>query len=254
MVHLGKAAIVRSILQAERKSKLFSNMAESTPFDMANVADSWFVLFMRALSSGLRIDNVRALAHNVSFVVFNYDRCLEQFLFKAIQQLYAISAQEADRILDTFSIHHPYGVVAPLRTTVDLNGRIPFGGLAESGDKYLLLAQSIKTFTEQLSDPESERRIKQAMEEAECIVFLGFGFHPANLTLLNPERTMAQRPVFATAYGMSESDVNSVFNAVDSMYEKIPRIGSLQNPFIVIDNTAKCLDLFQNYSRAIRGI
>jgi hypothetical protein len=50
---------------------------------------------------------------SVSFIVFNYDRCLEQFLFHALQKLYGLESQEAFAMLTDLRIIHPYGADPP---------------------------------------------------------------------------------------------------------------------------------------------
>ena len=74
----GKAAIVRSILEAEAKSKFyFDRFVEPDGFDPDEFADTWFSKFMYMLGRGIPKENVSEIFDNVRFVVFNYDRCVE---------------------------------------------------------------------------------------------------------------------------------------------------------------------------------
>ncbi len=108
---------------------------ESQVFDPARISDTWFVKFMYMLGRGVPKENVREIFNNVSFIVFNYDRCVEFFLRNALRVLYGISNNEAQEVVDGLSFVHPYGVV----------GGVPFGATSAN---YLQLAYGMKTYTE----------------------------------------------------------------------------------------------------------
>ena len=87
----GKVAIVKTVLEAERQSKLyFERWTRGEGFNPDKFANTWFVKFMHMLGRGIPKENVREIFDRVSFVVFNYDRCVEYFLFHALQKLYGI--------------------------------------------------------------------------------------------------------------------------------------------------------------------
>jgi hypothetical protein len=68
---------------------------------------------------------VLKLFENASFIIFNYDRCLEQFLVNALPRLYAISETEADSIVHNINIIHPYGSVGELGRIASRSGLHP---------------------------------------------------------------------------------------------------------------------------------
>jgi hypothetical protein len=85
----GKIAIVASILTEEHKSKLHNDPfgKNNRPiFDSGSLDDTWYIKFFRMLSSGVDQNHVQSIFNNVSFVVFNYDRCIEFFLGEALQK------------------------------------------------------------------------------------------------------------------------------------------------------------------------
>ncbi len=87
----GKLAIVRSILEAELNSHLFfDDRKRDAKLNFANLQETWYNNFSRLLVEGCPNENVYNLFDNVSFIIFNYDRCIEQFLFNAVQNYYAI--------------------------------------------------------------------------------------------------------------------------------------------------------------------
>lgn len=251
---MGKAAIVRCILEAERGCKLYIDSdGDRQSLNTSKIADTWYVKFMQMFSAGLSQANIYEVSKSASFIVFNYDRCFEFFLFKALQQLYAISAQDAEGILNSLSVLHPYGKVGALQTRLNQASTLPFGGYGESIDDYLSLASAIKTYTEQIEEDGILSQIKEEVAKADCIVFLGCAFHAVNMRLLDPGKQLSQRPVFGTAFNMSSSNASAIFDAVDKMFVHVPRIGSDKNPFITIDSNATCRKLLDDYQRAIIG-
>ncbi|WP_426533657.1 hypothetical protein [Bradyrhizobium sp. McL0615] len=122
VVTVGKAAIVRSILNAERHCKLYVDPSNTyNRLDVAKIRDSWFVKFMQVLGPGRKAHEVENVLDDVSFITFNYDRCLEYFLHHALQLMYGIQRQRAAEIVSRANIIHPYGSVGSLE-------RVLFGG------------------------------------------------------------------------------------------------------------------------------
>jgi hypothetical protein len=136
VVRCGKAAIAKSILEAERNSSLyFERTEESSTIDFSGIADTWLVRFMRMLAQ----PDLRKVFEQVAFIVFNYDRCLEYFLLHALQRLYGIDESEAQSICETLTIIHPYGSMGGL-SSLGLKG-VPFG--ASGTNKIVEIASGI---------------------------------------------------------------------------------------------------------------
>lgn len=108
----GKIAIARSILEAERQSKLFyerRNVRDTINFK--SIADSWYGGFYQLLSQGVTKDNFGAIFENVTIISFNYDRCIEHYLVHAIAAHYQIPIEAASKLVESLTIFHPYGSV-----------------------------------------------------------------------------------------------------------------------------------------------
>ena len=87
----GKLAIVRSILLAERESKLYfdkSNINSKINFD--KLKDTWFSRFFMLLTENCKISDLPQRLKSNTFIIFNYDRCIEHFLYYSIQNYYGI--------------------------------------------------------------------------------------------------------------------------------------------------------------------
>lgn len=210
IVEYGKAAIVKCILEAERRSKLFfdRNSARSASTDatinFGACADTWLVKLMRLLGRGLPHANRAQIFEKCSFVIFNYDRCIEHFFIHALQRLYKIDQQEAIAILSTANIFHAYGSTGELDGIVGTGGRAPFG--AERADYRRIGETTIKTYTESV---ESDQ-IRNCIDRAQHIVFLGFAYHDQNLALLSQDEEIGEKSILGTAFRRSENDIRVI--------------------------------------------
>lgn len=241
-----KLAIIKSIIEAERSSNLFFNKLHNPlGFDFKKIELTWYLPFFQILMENCELEDFKKRLKEISFIVFNYDRCVEQFLFYAIQSLYRISIAEAKEIIEEISIYHPYGSVGKIDYTGQDDG-VSFGRL-KGRTSIIDLAKQIRTFTEG-TDPNSSEinSIKSAIKSSDRLVFIGFGFHKLNLNLLQPEygeneEARVQR-CYATAYGISKSDQVEI--------EKSIR-GRIRGVRDVIFSETTCYDFFGEFRRSL---
>jgi hypothetical protein len=240
--HYGKAAIIKTILETEHSSKLYFNPFDGGQFNIAKFADTWFVKFMYMLGRGIPKEDVKTIFDRVSFIVFNYDRCVEFFLLHALQQLYRISDAEAKSIISTLRIIHPYGTVPP---------NISFG---HTNVNCAQLISSIKTYTEQIADASIAEQVAAYLEQADHIVFLGFAYHDQNMALLRPpiDEFSPSKKIFGTAYGMSKSDVEVVGHQIDAWFTGHDA-RAYRASMIKLESGLKCAGLFDNYAKSLTG-
>lgn len=243
-VLLGKLGIVRAIANAEGKSALRPNRGNNSPFQMRDLGGTWYVDLARQLFTGVPARHPAHAFEGVSFVVFNYDRCLEVFLVEALKRYFQISASQAVDIVSRVAIYHPYG---SLGTPFPANeGHVPFA--AESFD-LLSSADGIRTYSEAV-ESDMIKAVQQAVRRAESIVFLGFAYHDQNMRLIDPEfGGLSMRPsrAFATTYGLSESDRKYVESEISEMLwgdllDNVPKVQSA---------SATCHDFFQAFWRSL---
>jgi hypothetical protein len=245
---MGKAAIVQTILTAETSSSLFFN-PYSYQETFNKIEDTWFMKFFRLLGRGINLGNAREIFERVSFIIFNYDRCIEHFLINALSLVYTIPLDEAASIVADLDIIHPYGTVGelPLLSKTD---PVPYGPLRDGNFDYTVLAERIKTYTEQIGGAEETNAIRNEMRRADCIVFLGFGYHEQNLALLNPGEQLKSVPVFGTARGFSTHNREVVHQKLERMFQQpAPRVISYSP--VVIDQNATCASLFDDYAQSL---
>jgi hypothetical protein len=249
----GKAAIVKSILAAERASKLFFSQTNIyNQLDMARVEGTWLIKFVRMLGRNVRLEEIEGVFKNISLIVFNYDRCIEHFLLQALQQLYSIPEERAAKILSTLNIIHPYGDVGDLITSKNRYG-IHFGGDVHdpNNDNFVELAKRIRTYTE-VKEDEAKGNIDIALQDSETWVFLGFAFHEQNLRLLMPGTGHSPKTIFATAYGMSDSDVGVTRGRLLQMFFKEnSRIAMKVTLDRSMHSDLTCTQLFDYYTQSL---
>ncbi|MGY8678576.1 hypothetical protein Q2941_12315 [Bradyrhizobium sp. UFLA05-153] len=258
VVTVGKAAIVRAILNAERRCKLYVDQSNiHNKLDVANVRDSWFVKFMQILGPGRKAPDVASILSDISFINFNYDRCLEYFLGHAFQLLYGIGPQQAAGIVSKANIIHPYGSVGPLE-------KVQFGGIDHARLDFRELTKAIKTYTERIEEEAVLHNMQTTIREAQCIVFLGFAYHKQNMALLKHPGSRETKQIYGTAFGMSDSDVGEVVDELSSLFPYIEddplenppfatRLPVIGTPNIRIENKLTCTQLFDYYAKSLAG-
>lgn len=79
MAFIGKLAITKAILQAERASRLFWNREKERDFDLSRASGSWLIPLFQKLTENVPKANVRRIFDNVSFII--QLRSLSRILF-----------------------------------------------------------------------------------------------------------------------------------------------------------------------------
>jgi hypothetical protein len=227
----GTAGIVKTILERERDSDVFLDPTGGKPrFDDTKLSKTWFNKFVAMLSLDVDRTDFARIFNNVDFITFNYDRCLEQYLMHALSRSYSMRVEEAEAMVKKLQILHVYGSLGDLKD-------LPFGA-----DRFNLLdaMQGIKTYTEQTAVTGLLDQIREKVERAERVVFLGFAYHVQGMTLLKV-KNRTKKIVYGTAFDMSEPKVQAAKRAIDDA------LGKLGQKYI--DNKLKCADLFDYYGQ-----
>lgn len=243
---MGKLAIVNAIVKAERSSKFYfqRNHTEST-IESRKSQDTWHAAFFRKLCEGVTsFSKLEESFSKLTFVIFNYDRCLEHFLFETIKTFWRQDNEATATLLSQASFFHPYGSLGNLPWQ-DYNNSFSFGGGVQP--EYLLNAYSkIKIFTEQIRDDTTIDQIKSAVSEAKTIIFLGFAFHDQNIRLLSPKDSSSVTKVFAT--GINVSPQNLV-DAQETLFSQLNLNG--RKPWSDFNSKQDCKQLIENNWRLI---
>jgi hypothetical protein len=213
----GKLAIAQIILDHQRKCALYIEGAAGEFADRPKVEQSWLSDLLYLLQERIvKSENLDKIFDNLCIINFNYDRCIEQFLFNALQPLYRINQTDAAQLMQRLVIYHPYGEVGFMPWD-NGNPKVNFGDTGY-GDIVGLSGQ-IRTFNEQMEDKVELDAIRQRVANAGRIVFLGFHFHNQNMELLKASGPARGDRVhaYATAYDRSNADVTLIDEQIRHM-------------------------------------
>jgi len=243
----GKLAIVRSILAAERNSLLYiDNSNIYNRLNFSTLEKTWYANFMKLLTENCAKENLSKRLKSIALIVFNYDRCIEHFIYNSLQNYYGLEHDEAGKLVNEIEIYHPYGIVGRLPWQGDQS--VPFG-IELNPQKLLNVTQQIKTFSES-TDPQSQEilAIRNNIIEADYIVFLGFAYHKINMKLLMPDRPIPGSSkvssCFGTAKGISRNDCEIIKAELRDFYQS-----SIKE--INIRDGLDCYRLFEEYWRSL---
>lgn len=182
LTEIAKLCIAHLMLEAERKSHLKQviDKSESAAVELRKLNGSWLgVCAAKANQSNpdIKRRDPRAVFSDVAFVTFNYDRCIEQYLFSRFTIACGLEPEDAIDAINSIPIEHVYGSL----------GKLPYGSRGiEFGapDRFINHAASeISTFNEPVTQ-ERIHRIRGLISNAEKIVFLGCAYHRPNLSVL----------------------------------------------------------------------
>lgn len=174
-VTLGKVCIVRSILSAEANSTLKLSDRHAGPEASAGL-NGWIEQLFSMSISGFRQSELEHAFDKLTFVSFNYDRCLEHYLYWALRRI-GLDEPRAATIIANLNIIRPYGGVGSiLQSSPDY---VPYG---REIDPFNAISR-IRTYTESETIHDGSK-LEYALETAKLVMFLGFGFHAQNMDLL----------------------------------------------------------------------
>ncbi len=257
----GKLAIVNAIATAERHCKLTVNRSEASPkLNENKLKDTWYIPFFKLLRHNCTVEELKQRFRSITLIIFNYDRCVEHFLYHSLRTYYQLSENDTASIIGAMNIYHPYGKIGH-HPQADYKFQVAY---TADGEKYYLpvefgeeldaytilkISKEIKTFTE-VSDPNSTEivEIRSKIAEANRIVFMGFAYDKLNMELLKPklDQITGQGVVecFGTYYGFSISDRRIIDDQIKELYREIkfPEIELIP---------CKCNELFDELKKTL---
>ena len=242
----GKLAIAQCILHSESRSQLYVDRrnGRSKP-RFGDLEDTWFNGFFQTIAEGCTKQEIARRFEQISIVTFNYDRCIETYLHFALQNYYGMSVQEATSTMKHLEILHPYGYLGPLEWSQQ-SPNLEFG--AECSSNTLIeMAERLQTFSESTNESISDiSRIRSVVRSTQKLAFLGFSFNQQNMDLLFPGGGVepVETKCFGTAYGLSNSDVETIS-------EQLNLVAGISPNRIRLEQELTCAKLFKEYGRAL---
>jgi hypothetical protein len=249
---IGKIAIVTAILKAENECALVqpSMYKKIKP----SLEGTWYHSLFLELNKRASLDEFVRRLNNIYFIIFNYDRTLEYYLYNSIMKFYKTSTEKTIELIKGMNIYHPYGQTGFLECQ---NGKIkhPFGNL--SRDNMYSLSTQIKTFIlDNFADDDEYKNACNFLYGADKVFFLGFAFYSQNIDLLFPKKitSFTEDENTKIRYAQNVSYYYGTFYKIPkvaksaiikNIKEKNERISSF------IGKDMKCVDFFNEFSNII---
>jgi hypothetical protein len=252
-----KMAITYCILNAESQSLLYTQGDNKPATD--SLENTYLMPLFKLLTEGCTFSEFKRRLYDITFVVFNYDRCLEKFLSLAINIFYAVPTFDVYELLKNMHIYHAYGKVGKLPLVPENDG-IAFGARIKSSDIYKI-SKTLHTFTESVDSNSNEyKKIVAAIKEANQIIYLGFAYHEQNMDYLYPqkiERTLKQSNNWESSvydsvvcYGTAMNIAAHEYSAINSMLFDHDNRLNLDKGINLFNGT--CKQFFDEYQYSLR--
>jgi hypothetical protein len=217
MVTIGKLGIAAAILDAESDSAIKVDPRNHDIINFGAHPNIWHNTFCKMLCENVQKSQLEDIFENVSFITFNYDRCIEHYISQWLANYMQIGLQEAQELTNKLTVIHPYGQVGKLPWQKGAQLSVPFAEKPHAST-LLLVANQIRTFTERMEADALQKRMFDLLSEAERVVFLGFSYGEMNLELLTYERTSVRKHIYGTSLGMSEPNKEVVARQLESVW------------------------------------
>ncbi|MEI6846932.1 MAG: hypothetical protein WCK32_02675 [Chlorobiaceae bacterium] len=248
----GKIAIVKHILDAERKSLLFIENNIDGNLNYEAIEKTWYGKFFHLISQSSDINEAKQKLSRSSYIIFNYDRCFEHFMYNGLKDFYKLNDEEAFDFIDTLNIIHPYGDVGELPFTRK-NDTVCFGANITDPNQLLSLSNRIRTFTERYTNKINIiENISKLIHNSTKLIFLGFSFNPTNMELFkskDPNTNFNFPYCFITTYMLSEYNSIDISESLARLFNVSP-IQLMSTPRIKY-KSCTCTELFDEYSRGL---
>ncbi|MBN8988643.1 MAG: hypothetical protein J0H42_10380 [Rhizobiales bacterium] len=189
---IGKAMMGIELLHGENHERLWQNDRNWLTYLYGNMIGSSLEEFA---------DN------QVSFVTFNYDRCVEHFLFISLQNAFGRTTDETAAVVSRIPIVHLHGRLGHL-SWQNGGSAVDFGDSQIDARKMGIVMKEIKVVHEELTDGRDKdfAQAKELLAKAKRVYLAGFGFGSRNVQRLGLD-SIAPEAYQGTAYGLTGKEI-----------------------------------------------
>ncbi|MBE0553251.1 MAG: hypothetical protein IH625_06125 [Rhodobacteraceae bacterium] len=237
-VNAAKMMIGYQIANGENNCSIAGIDRPADIVDAAVQSDYFLNDFLNLVVRGHQIENIEASLRNITFVVFNYDRCLERVLFAWLSLRFGNNATDLYRAI---RIIHVYGSLGnyPDEET-NFFRKDSAGPMLNPHLEMPKFAGRIKIFTEQ-EESNLAHDIATAVRSSTCLIFLGFGFEEQNMRFFRCKDSYSKH-VFATTMGKGKANEAAI-------EESLIELVNLEANVHMVSGKAKAL--FSTFHHAI---
>jgi hypothetical protein len=266
VVDLGKLMIAHSLIAAEKASSIANvvdrndrqsifHLATSSRGKTDYVSETWLGELFRFLVEMRNFDEFMDQLSKITFISFNYDRCIQQFLGWCSKIYFQLDDNDVKRVMDAPKIIHPYGSLGAL--SVNSGAVVGFGSPQTS---LLDVALGIRTFTESIDEGAIRENLDDSFSNASAVFFLGFGFLDLNMRLLFSGKRYEVPTVYGTCLGISESSANLIRQKIEEyllwgskQQDILPLFETQGATNRIILESATCCELLQRHHFQLRA-
>jgi hypothetical protein len=239
-VSVCKMAIGYEIAKAEQGSAISGNLRDSKLIDVAASRGYFLLDLLNFVVRGHQEDNVGESLSRLTFVIFNYDRCLERVLLSWLHMRFPSSAEDLYKLVKIIHVYGSLGAYGGSHGT-EFFDRDPSYGVMQNPHLTMPdFAYKIKVFTEQ-EDSNVASEIGQAMHFARAVMFLGFGFEEQNMRFFRSLDPYEKR-IFCTTMGKGKQNELAI-------EENLREMMKVEGAIAMVDGKAK--ELFLTYYHPI---
>lgn len=198
-IPIGKALIAYFLIRRERTARLFGG------------EDNWYQYILERMN-----DSFDDFGENqIAFITFNYDRSLEQFFYTALLNCHGKSPEETATKVNSIPIIHVHGQLGFLEwqnqpedlvtPTREYDPKI-------TPHTVKIAAKGIQIVHESHPSTREFQLARTALEKAERIFFLGFGYNRVNMQRLNIGQGNTQY-MCGSRFGRTDAECVGLLNA-----------------------------------------
>jgi len=201
-VEIGRSAIASILLERENTGELFENWITKRGKSAGKKEGNWYDSLFGVLCDGVSFKEVGK--NKLSIITFNYDRSLEQYLLVALRNSYNKSETQCAEELGKIPIIHVHGSLGslPWQSTGKSQAVVAYDSNVRV-EHVRAAAESIRIIPEATTDTPEFIKARNLISTASRLLFLGFGYHPANMKRLVPESVKIPAHVSGTSLGLS---------------------------------------------------
>ena len=241
--YIAKLSICHCIINAERSSKLYSELG--SPLLPSNqLKDTWLIPFSQLLTEKCDKNEIKARLQKIGFIIFNYDRSVEFFLYNFIQGYFGFSDRDTFDCLTELNIVHPYGTLGPIGWQNDSDFQA-YGVLMHENDLHRRY-NNIITFNEDIDSQNNLLLETQKLAtNTRRVVFLGFGYHEQNIRIMHDLEDISNTNfvmIYGTTYKESKFNIDYIRNRITKVFPN-GNIHSLESE--------SCFDFLKNHRLAL---
>lgn len=207
-VSVAKMAIAYQIALAEQKCEIRGRLS-AQQIIQASEKKHFLLDLLNIMVRGHQFETLKPSLDNLTFIIFNYDRCVERILLSWLEMRFGTDAAQ---LVNPTNFIHVYGSLGDYFANEHVNifeyeGKFAFQNPHLELPKFV---SRIKVFTEQ-EDSDVSQSIGNAIHQAETVFFLGFGFEEQNMRFFSKQAV--PKSVFATLMGQEKP--NAEFLTLD---------------------------------------